>query len=133
MIFQNQNYQKRFLFCCLLTFLLCTQLEDNIYFSEKSKQFKPYALLKGSCFDQRDLSLPGVSITIKVQPDSNKKETKKKWQTFSDRRGEFAARLPAGKQTFIIFAKKKGFRLSKKIVPFEYDEQHHIIIRMKPS
>ena len=133
MIFQNQNYQKRFLFCCLLIFPLCIQLEDNIYFSEKSKQFKSYALLKGSCFDQRDLSLPGVSITIKAQPDLNKKESRKKWQTFSDRRGEFAARLPVGKQTFLIFANKKGFKSSKKIVSFDYDEQHHIIIRMKPS
>jgi len=133
MIFQNQNYQKRFLLCCLLIFPLCTQLGDNIYFSEKSKHFKSYALLKGSCFDQRDLSLPGVSIIIKVQLDLNKKESKKKWQTFSDRRGEFAARLPAGKQTFLIIAKKKGFKSSEKNISFEYDEQHHIVIRMKPS
>lgn len=132
---KNQNFQKLLLVFFSLTFTLNTQFVGNVCysFSKNSKEVQPYSLLKGSCFDQRDLSLSGVSITIKTQLDLNKKKSKQKWQTSSDRRGEFAARLPAGERTFVITAKKKGFQLLEKKISFENDEQLHIVIRMKLS
>ena len=54
---------------------------------DKSKEVQPFALLKGSCFDQRGLSLPGVAIQVSLPPGENGKKKQKRWRMQSDRRG----------------------------------------------
>ena len=99
---------------------------------DKPKQDQPFALLKGSCFDQRGFSLPGVSIQVTLPPGENGKKKKKRWRMESDRRGEFAVRLPAGERTVVVTASKKGYRKTEKSVQFYADELQHVVIQMKP-
>lgn len=99
---------------------------------DESKQDQPFALLKGSCFDQRGFSLPGVAIRVTVPPGENGKKKEKRWRMQSDRRGEFAVRLPAGEQTVVVTASKKGYKETEKSVQFYADELQHIVIQMKP-
>ncbi len=99
---------------------------------EESKQEQPFALLKGSCFDQRGFSLPGVAIQVTLPPGENGKKKEKRWRMQSDRRGEFAVRLPAGERTVVVTASRKGYRKTEKSVQFYADELQHIVIRMKP-
>jgi len=96
------------------------------------KKDQPFALLKGSCFDQRGFSLPGVAIQVTLPPGENGKKKGKRWRMQSDRRGEFAVRLPAGEQTVTVTASKKGYRKAEKSVQFYADELQHIVIQMKP-
>lgn len=93
---------------------------------------QPFALLKGSCFDQRGFSLSGVAIQVTLPPGENGKKREKRWRMQSDRRGEFAVRLPAGEQTVTVTASKKGYRKAEKSVQFYADELQHIVIQMKP-
>ena len=99
---------------------------------EESKKDQPFALLKGSCFDQRGFSLSGVAIQVTLPPGENGKKKEKRWRMQSDRRGEFAVRLPAGEQTVVVTASKKGYRKTEQSVQFYADELQHIAIRMTP-
>ena len=99
---------------------------------DKSKKDQPFALLKGSCFDQRGFSLPGVAIRVTLPPGEDGRKKEKRWRMQSDRRGEFAVRLPAGDQTLVVTASKKGYKETEKSVQFYADELQHIVIQMKP-
>lgn len=99
---------------------------------DESKQDEPFALLKGSCFDQRGFSLPGVAIQVTLPPGEKGKKKEKRWRMQSDRRGEFAVRLPAGEQTVVVTASRKGYRKTEKSVQFYADELQHVVIQMKP-
>ena len=98
----------------------------------ESRKDQPFALLKGSCFDQRGFSLSGVAIQVTLPPGETGKNKEKRWRMQSDRRGEFAVRLPAGEQTVVVTASKKGYQAAKESVQFYADELQHIVIRMKP-
>ena len=99
---------------------------------DEPKQVQPFALLKGSCFDQRGFSLPGVAVQVTLPPGENGKKKEKRWRMQSDRRGEFAVRLPAGERTVVVTASKKGYRKTEKSVQFYADELQHVVIQMKP-
>lgn len=99
---------------------------------DESRKEQPFALLKGSCFDQRGFSLSGVAIEVTLPPGENGKKKGKRRRMQSDRRGEFAVRLPAGEQTVTVTASKKGYRKTEKSVQFYADELQHIVIQMKP-
>ncbi len=100
---------------------------------DEPKEAQLFALLKGSCFDQRGFSLPGVAIQVTLPPGENgKKKKEKRWRMQSDRRGEFAVRLPAGEQTVVVTASKTGYLKAETSVQFYADELQHIVIQMKP-
>lgn len=71
---------------------------------------KPYALLFGTVWtaDQRPVS--GVTIHIRRADDK-----KPKWTLISDARGEFAQRVPAGRQEYVVWAEPKGKKGSKPV------------------
>jgi len=73
----------------------------------------PKAIVAGTVFDSQGLSVPGCKLVI-----SSASDPKQKWQGISDRRGEFAIRVPAGQ--FHIAASAKGFESQEKTV--EVDE-----------
>ena len=99
---------------------------------DEPKEAPLFALLKGSCFDQRGFSLPGVAVQVTLPAGENGKKKEKRWRMQSDRRGEFAVRLPAGEQTVVVTASKKGYLKAEKSLQFYGDELQHIVIQMKP-
>jgi hypothetical protein len=60
-------------------------------------------LIRGTVFDQRGLSVPGVKLRI-----HRAEEKKNRWETYSNSRGEFAVRVPQGAD-YEIVAEDKGF------------------------
>ena len=97
----------------------------------KEKKAEPFALLMGTCFTEQGFSLAGVKVQVAVKPDSGIKTKKKKWELISSPRGEFAIRLPAGRNTFVISASKEGFRPVEKTIAFENDERQDLIIKLE--
>jgi hypothetical protein len=61
-----------------------------------------YALIYGTVWSPDDHPVGG--IPIKIRPASDKKA---KWELVSDRNGEFAQRVPAGGQDYVIQADVK--------------------------
>ena len=97
---------------------------------EKEKE-QAFALLAGSCFNEKGLSLRAVTIEAEIQDPSNQKLKKKKWTATTDARGEFALRLPAGKATFLVKAKMAGYTSQEKTVTFSGDERQNVTFNLE--
>jgi hypothetical protein len=82
-----------------------------------------YALIFGTVWDAENHSAAGV--TVKIRRADQKKA---KWTLVSDRRGEFAQRVPTGKADYIVWAevpKRKG-AVAETTVHIENDERADI-------
>jgi hypothetical protein len=70
---------------------------------------KPYALIFGTVWGPDDHPVYGVKVKIRRASD---KANKVRWELYSDHMGEFAQRVPAGEQDYIISADLKGFKMA---------------------
>ncbi|MGH9508337.1 MAG: carboxypeptidase-like regulatory domain-containing protein [Terriglobales bacterium] len=70
---------------------------------KEKKEEKPYALLFGTVFGPDARAVAGVKVKIRRSD-----QKKAKWELYSDRRGEFAQRVPAGKADYVVWADLKG-------------------------
>ena len=67
---------------------------------------KPYALIFGTVWGPDDRPVYGVKVKIRRAD-----EKKARWELFSDHRGEFAQRVPAGKADYVVWADLKDYKL----------------------
>ncbi len=72
-----------------------------------SAKEKPYALIFGTVWGPENQVLYGVKVKIRRAD-----QKKAKWELYSDHRGEFAQRVPAGKADYVIWADTKGYKLA---------------------
>jgi len=63
----------------------------------KRKAEKPYALIFGTAYGPDDRPLYGVKVTIRPQAKKHPS-----WDLISDHRGEFAQRVPAGTNDYLV-------------------------------
>jgi len=64
-----------------------------------------YALIFGTVWSPDDRPLAGVKVKIRRAG-----EKKARWEVYSNWRGEFAQRVPVGKQEYIVWAETKGYK-----------------------
>lgn len=88
----------------------------------KKSQEKPYALIFGTVWSPDDHPVYGVKVKVR-----RAREKKFRWELISDHNGEFAFRLPAGREDYVVSADLKGFKLlsGKQLQPAP-DAQVHI-------
>jgi hypothetical protein len=79
---------------CVLLALFSTSVAAA---KDKPKKEKPYALIFGTAYGPNDRPLYGVKITIR--PEKKKHPS---WELMSDHRGEFAQRVPAGTNDYLV-------------------------------
>jgi len=87
-----------------------------------------YALIYGTVWGPDDHTVAGVPISIRKASDK-----KPKWQLVSDRRGEFAQRVPVGNQDYIVQADikvPKGEPKPEVTVHIDDDERKDIGIHL---
>jgi hypothetical protein len=77
---------------------------------QKHYTHKDDFLIRGTVFDDKALSLPGVELRI-----HRTSEKKYRWETYTNSRGEFAVRVPQGSQ-YELVVRAKGFAEQKKTV-----------------
>ena len=65
----------------------------------------PYALIFGTVWGPDDRPVYGVKIKIRREG-----ERKARWEQYSNHSGEFAQRVPAGKQDYVVWADLKGLK-----------------------
>ena len=75
---------------------------------------QPYALIFGTVWDPDGHTVYGVKVKIR-----RANEKKARWELYSDHRGEFAQRLPAGNADYIVWADVKDVKLAsgRKLKP----------------
>ena len=82
----------------------------------EDKHEKPYALIFGTVWGPDDRPVYGVKVKIRREG-----EKKVRWEQYSNRNGEFAQRVPAGTQDYVIWADLKGLK-SKNGSPIQGEE-----------
>jgi hypothetical protein len=85
------------------------------------KPEKPYALIFGTVWGPDSRPVYGIKVQIRRSSDR-----KGKWEVFSDHSGEFAQRVPAGKQDYVVWADLKGVKLASGKPPKAEEVQVHI-------
>lgn len=73
--------------------------------SEPNASEKPYALIAGTVWGPDSHPLYGVKVKVRRAD-----QKKAKWEQYSDHRGEFFQRLPAGKADYVVWADLKGYK-----------------------
>ena len=91
----------------------------------EKKERKRYALLAGTVFTAEGLSLPGVKVTIKRKGDK-----KPQWKGVSDRRGEFAVRVPSGPATYEVTTHSKERKNQTQTVQIYGEERATVFFRL---
>jgi hypothetical protein len=92
------------------------------------KPGEPYALIFGTVLGPDNRPVQGVPIRIRR---ADKK--KARWEHTSDRRGEFARRVPAGAADYIVWAGLKDHQAAEKTevkVHIQGDERKDIIVHL---
>lgn len=92
----------------------------------KKREEKPYALIAGTVWAPD--SRPAWGVKVKIRRSDQKKA---RWEAVSDRRGEFAVRVPAGAADYILTAdlKTKGPKPETK-VHVENDERVDVSLHL---
>ena len=94
---------------------------------QKLKPTDPYALIFGTVWGPDDH--PAYGVKVKIRRVSDKKP---QWELYSDHHGEFALRVAAGKNDYIVGADLKGVKtadghpvhlVEEVPVHVEYDER----------
>jgi hypothetical protein len=99
-----------------------------------NKSDKPYALIFGTVWGPDDRPVYGIKIKIRRENDH-----KARWEQVSNHSGEFAQRMPAGKQDYVISADLKGVKTAdgKRLqaedvnVHIENDERADVGLHLK--
>lgn len=106
---------------CLLLLLLAGLLVSLPAWADKKPLKKDYALIFGTVWSPEQRPVYGVKVRIRRAD-----EKKARWELVSDRNGEFAQRVPAGKTDYIVWADAKSKKNKPKTevkVHVEFDER----------
>jgi hypothetical protein len=127
----SRGYRSSLFF--LLSFVFCTvatQFPTVARASSAPKKLKPtdpYALIFGTVWGPDDHPAYGVHVRIRRASDK-----KPRWDLYSDHHGEFALRVAAGKDDYVVGADVKGVKtqdgrpvhlVEEVPVHVEYDER----------
>ena len=107
---------KRRLRAWALLLLAVLALSAFLTLSAADKPPQGRAIVAGAVFDSNGRSLPGCTVVVVSESDSKQKQ-----QALTDRRGEFALRVPPGRYTVSVAA--KGFESQQKAVQLEEGEK----------
>jgi len=97
---------------------------------DKLKPNEPYALIFGTVYGPD--SHPAYGVKVKIRRAGEKKA---RWELYSDRRGEFAQRVRAGKADYVVWAdvktKDKQTLKPQALVSVQNDERVDISLHLK--
>ncbi len=79
-------------------------------FSGKLKPQDRYALIFGTVWSPEGNPVYGVTVKLRRARDKHAR-----WEVVSNHRGEFAQRVPAGKNEYIVWADVKSFKTTEGV------------------
>ena len=127
MIIRNRQIPGRSRILPVLLLIAAASLYP-LFAGDDPKPGEPYALIFGTVWTKSNQ--PASGIRIKIRRADKKKAS---WERVSDRRGEFAQRVPAGKADYVVWANvktAKGVEKPELTVRVENDERHDISLHL---
>ena len=110
-----------------LSLILLLLLAASSFAGEK-KAPPEYALIFGTIYDAQQRPVAGVKIKIRRAV-----EKKAKWELISDRRGEFAQRVPVGAADYVVrpdLKNKQAAENAEVKVHIQKDERQDITLHL---
>lgn len=102
--------------------------------ARKKKPPPEFAVIAGTVFEQSGFSLRGARITVTPVPENGAAAGHQHSQkTVSDRRGEFAVRIPAGAMRYTVKVEAKGWQPAEKTITVQWSERANVDFRLKPA
>ena len=92
---------------CLVFCLLLLSASALPAVKDQLKPHDRYALIFGTVYGPDDRPVYGITVKLRRAQD---KEKHARWEVYSNHRGEFAQRVPAGKMEYIVWADVKGVK-----------------------
>lgn len=111
-----------------IAILVSASLISSAALQKDPKPGEPYGLIFGTLLGPDNRPVAGVAIKIRR---ADKK--KARWEHTSDRRGEFARRVPPGPADYVVWADLKDRQAAEKTavtVHLERDERRDIIVHL---
>jgi hypothetical protein len=85
-------------------------------------------LIRGTVFDDKALSAPGVQLRIRKAGDK-----KFRWESYTNSRGEFAVRVPQGSD-YEMVVRAKGFAEQTRTIDAKNGgNEERMVFRMEPA
>lgn len=94
--------------------------------SKKKSSHAHDFLIRGTVFNEKALSFPGVELKIRVAG-----EKKYRWETYTNSRGEFAVRVAQGSD-YEMLVHVKGFADQTRTVGAKNGDEETVVFRMQP-
>jgi hypothetical protein len=85
-------------------------------------------LIRGTVFDDKALSAPGVQLRIRRTG-----EKKFRWESYTDSRGEFAVRVPQGSDYEMVIRAKGFAEQTRTIDAKNGGNEERLVFRMEPA
>jgi len=104
-----------------------THAESGTQGSSHNKTVAGFLIL-GTVFDEKALSFPGVQVRIR-----RSNETKFRWETYTNSRGEFAVRVPSGVDYEVVVRAKHYQDQVKSVSANNGDVQRRLSIKLEPA
>jgi carboxypeptidase family protein len=111
----------------LLAARMCTAWPATPQKKSKQEDFANQLLIYGTVFTQQGFALPGAEVKVR-----RTSERKQRWAAYSDRRGEFAVRVPKGDQ-YEIAIKAKDYTTLTRTVDARSGDRQDMVFRMQPA
>ena len=94
---------------------------------------KAEAVVAGTVFRPPGFALAGAEIVLTVKSPPLGLKRGKSFRAVSDRRGEFAIRVPAGKAEYLLAVKAAGYAAQHKPVTIEDEERTDVYFELAPQ
>jgi hypothetical protein len=124
---------------------LCLAAALGVSSAEQSKKKeKPFAVVAGTVFRDPGFALAGAEVVLEpgspppaegnpAAPASSKKVKVKRMTAVSDRRGEFAFRVPAEPMRYHVSVKAAGLKPDRKEVIIQGEERQDVFFKLEPA
>ncbi len=93
------------------------------------KRDAPHATLAGTVFRDPGFAQPGASVVLSLKSEPDKKVQ----EIITDRRGEFAFRVPPGPAQYYLTATLKGFKRARDSFDVSGEEQINATLLLVPE
>jgi hypothetical protein len=94
------------------------------------KAAQAQALVAGSVFHSSGHAMRGAQVVVTPAGPGKKKG---EWKAFTDSRGEFHVRVPAGPASYNVVVRFEGYKPVEKTVEFAADERADLSLLMEPG
>lgn len=102
--------------------------------AKKKAGVEPYAVVGGTVFRDPGLAFPDAQVTLTPDPAPGQPASPiKKLSAISDRRGEFAFRVPVTAMRYTIRASAKGYTPQQRTVSVEGEQRVDATFTLEPE